>query len=303
MVSGLLLMIGATYFVVYKLRARGRYGPFTEKYLRLPGQSLNEELDKKIEDLMFSFYITTLMPIFYALFYPFLELSLRITYGIFMTFVVGYCLVRFVRIFWQIKKIALGLDGERYTGTELNYLMHQGAWIYHDIPYQYGNIDHVVVASGGVFAVETKAHTKPQKGDGKGRQYKVVHKDGMLKFPDFKPTKEPIDQATTHAKWLSKYLSKKSGEKVDVTPVVALPGWFVDSKSSERVLVINPKRGEFLNRHIVKKVIPEDKLARINGVIDDLARYSNYSTDIIDPDAGEKFDVLFNRKQTKTGIR
>jgi hypothetical protein len=39
--------------------------------------------------------------------------------------------------------------------------MRQGAAAFHDLPAEQFNIDHVVVATEGVFAFETKGFTKP----------------------------------------------------------------------------------------------------------------------------------------------
>jgi len=49
--------------------------------------------------------------------------------------------------------LGLGREGEEYTGQELNFLMSKGAIVYHDIPYIYGNIDHVVIALDKIFAI------------------------------------------------------------------------------------------------------------------------------------------------------
>lgn len=44
----------------------------------------------------------------------------------------------------------LGLLGERAVGEELNHLMRQGAYVFHDVPTaSYGNADHVVIAPKG----------------------------------------------------------------------------------------------------------------------------------------------------------
>ncbi|WP_435550294.1 hypothetical protein, partial [Desulfobacterium sp. N47] len=50
-----------------------------------------------------------------------------------------------------------------------------------------------------------------------------------------------LDQACRQAQWLSKWLSSATGESINVQPVVALPGWYVERKSPNGIPVINPK--------------------------------------------------------------
>ena len=44
--------------------------------------------------------------------------------------------------------------------------MRRGAYVFHDVPADNFNIDHVVVSGQGIFAVETKGFTKPKRGGG-----------------------------------------------------------------------------------------------------------------------------------------
>jgi len=57
-----------------------------------------------------------------------------------------------------------GYDAELSVGQELNQLMRQGAVVFHDLPADGFNIDHVLISALGVFAIETKEYTKPKPG-------------------------------------------------------------------------------------------------------------------------------------------
>jgi hypothetical protein len=98
---------------------------------------------------------------------------------------------------------------------------------FHDMPGTGDwNIDHVAVGTCGVFLIETKARRR--RGSREGQQAHVVIYDGKaLEFPFGRDTKS-IDQARRNANWLSNYLTKKTGEPVEVFPLVVLPGWFVN---------------------------------------------------------------------------
>ena len=50
----------------------------------------------------------------------------------------------------------IGGEAEQWTAAELAKLDDRTWRVYHDVPLRYGNIDHVVVGPGRVYAVETK---------------------------------------------------------------------------------------------------------------------------------------------------
>jgi Nuclease-related domain len=133
-----------------------------------------------------------------------------------------------------------GYDAELAVGQELDQLMRYGATVFHDIPGEHFNIDHVVIAKEGIFAVETKGFTKPRRGG--GRSDATVTFDGKrLAFPTWS-TSEPLEQAERQAAWLSKWLSSAVGAPLQALPVLALPGWFVELNGRGAVRVFNGKQ-------------------------------------------------------------
>jgi len=56
----------------------------------------------------------------------------------------------------RIEKWQRGAEGERLTARALKPLESAGWTIRHDLAGQYGNIDHLVVGTSGVFLLETK---------------------------------------------------------------------------------------------------------------------------------------------------
>src|SRR5690606_15806737 len=58
-----------------------------------------------------------------------------------------------------------GRDGEKAVGQYLERLRVDGAHVFHDVPGQKFNLDHVVIAKSGIYVVETKTYSKPDKGD------------------------------------------------------------------------------------------------------------------------------------------
>jgi hypothetical protein len=51
---------------------------------------------------------------------------------------------------------SLGAEAERWTAGELRKLDRRRWRVFHDVPLRYGNVDHVVIGHGRVYAVETK---------------------------------------------------------------------------------------------------------------------------------------------------
>lgn len=139
----------------------------------------------------------------------------------------------------RLDKLRLGYDAEVAVGQELDQLMRQGAFVFHDFPADQFNIDHIVIAPQGVFAVETKGYSK--RNDLKGKDRARVEFDGkQLRFPMW-TSGEALEQAERQAKWLAAWLSRATGGPIGVAPVLALPGWYVDRKGRGEVQVFSGK--------------------------------------------------------------
>lgn len=105
----------------------------------------------------------------------------------------------------------------------------------------------MVIAPEGVFAVETKGYSKPNRHGGPG-EARVVFDGTHLTFPDWRSDR-PVQQALRQAQWLSKWLSSATGEPVRALPVLALPGWYVERRGLGTVRVFN---GKELATHLLR---------------------------------------------------
>jgi hypothetical protein len=251
-------------------KRKKRRSPFTEKFLRGPGQSLIEKLNDINAELvgylgsMIAVPLAVYAGIISDLYFQNKMLSsssvfLYTAFGIVFT---GYLLVKIVRLLNLRRATRLGFEGEVATGQELNQMMLQGYHVFHDFVADKFNIDHVVVGPAGVFAVEAKVRTKPVS-DNKAVGAKVTYDGRCLHFPQWKEVK-PLEQAKSQAIWLEKWLSSATGEKTLVRPVVALPGWYVTRTSPEGIPVINekqfkgiakPTNGNILDNRRIKSIV------------------------------------------------
>jgi hypothetical protein len=136
-----------------------------------------------------------------------------------------------------------------------------GFEVYHDVPFDSFNIDHVLVGSPGVFSVETKTRRKPD-GKTRNKQFRVVFDGACLRWPWGTDT-DALEQASRNAQTLAQWLSGAVGERVLVTAVLTLPGWMVDRNAASKVVhVLNPKeiaklvdgQPENLNETLIKRI-------------------------------------------------
>jgi hypothetical protein len=240
----------ALYFTVILARRwfhlRGKRNPIADNLLRGPGHTLNVERESNLLDLMAHIAVGPAIPvILYALYLSQISEGRNPGTEIVVLFVaagigaLGYTAFRVVKTVKRLRDVGLGFEAENAVGQELNWLMRDGFAVFHDIPGDKEfNVDHVVLGPSGVFAVETKGRGKPLRKN--GAEYVVEHVDGELVFPGWKE-KEPIEQARRNARWLEKWLSSAVGERIEVKPVLAIPGWWIERKSPSDVAIINSK--------------------------------------------------------------
>ncbi len=254
----------------YRRRKKKR-SPFTDNFLRRPGQSLLRQLDDINMEISLSFFYIVVIPLaIYAVhvsqsYFGGVEETLMRTVAVFISGAVFtvFFLIRLMKFLNRKKVIQLGYEGEVEVGQRLNQMMLEGMHVYHDFPAEMFNIDHIVVGSSGVYAIETKARSKPTTNN-KAADAKVIYNGKSLKFPSWTDTKT-LDQAKRQVVWLSRWVSSAVGEQVSVQPIVALPGWFVERQvSADGMFVINPKqfksvikprKGYMLDDSMIKRII------------------------------------------------
>eukprot|EP00456_Euglypha_rotunda_P075018 TRINITY_DN690_c2_g1_i3.p1 TRINITY_DN690_c2_g1~~TRINITY_DN690_c2_g1_i3.p1 ORF type:complete len:245 (-),score=39.95 TRINITY_DN690_c2_g1_i3:214-948(-) len=197
------------------------------------------------------------------------RISISVISGIVVTVFLGS---RLMRTMTQLKYLSLGLEGELATGEELNQLMLDGCRVFHDIPYPYGNIDHVVVCTSGVYAVNSKMLGKPKDGEGKA-DIIVDQQSGVVRFPD-REYRIPTAQFESEKRWLSTYLTGAVGQQIDVEPILALPGWFVKERIGRGlVFVINPhkpKKFFIRNREVLRPEVVQQVAHQLEQLVRDV---------------------------------
>ncbi len=217
--------------------------PLKSKPLRNPGESLDRELDDLFYDGVYTYASIALFLVIIALLEwwrwfndspPAPKL-----YTAFAVVAVLVAIWNIRRTRSRISNVKLGRDGEKAVGQYLESLREAGAKVFHDIPAGGFNLDHVVIHTTGVYVIETKTLSKPNRG-----QARLIFDGETVSKGGLAPDRNPIQQVRAERKWLVDLLKESTGRDFFAKAVVLYPGWYIEStgagKSSE-VWVLNPK--------------------------------------------------------------
>lgn len=215
--------------------------PLTDKPLRNPGQSIEEQrqtlIDKALEPVLMAGLLAVMAALEWHRYYfprppsPKLFTALAVL-------AVGYAGFRVWRVLPKARALRQAMEGERAVGQFLERLRQDGYQVFHDVVGSGFNVDHVVIGPAGILTVETKTFSKPRRGEAK-----VVCDGQRILVEGLEPDRDPIVQGKAQASWLRSLLAESTGRKFPVRPVILFPGWFVeqDRASRREFWVLNPK--------------------------------------------------------------
>jgi hypothetical protein len=214
--------------------------PLKAKPLRYPGQSIDDEIQNKLEDFFLYFMVIT--GFFMLIIFEWQQWfdkkpddPVRIT--IICVLIICFYVYKVARTRRNIVRLKMARDGEKVVGQYLDDLQRSGARVLHDIIGENFNIDHVIIARQGLFVVDTKTYSKPIKG-----QAKIHIENNRVYANGMEIERNPIEQSKALSKWLFELLEESTGKKFPIRPVVVFPGWFVDPiNNNGDVWVLNPK--------------------------------------------------------------
>lgn len=253
-----------------------RKNPINTHLLRSPGQSLLDEMEDISIDLFSYLLVTPFISLYFYASYLSSNKSntLLILFGISLILGLLFIGKKIIKLSNKREKLRLGYDAELAVGQELNLLMRNGFYVFHDVNLKNTlsefNIDHVVVGKSGVFAVETKGRSKPVESIGKDSS-KVEFDGKKLIFPQWEEDK-PVEQAKRQANALQKWLTSAVGETITTRAVLALPGWYTSTTKKTDVAVINGKNPEKFFNMPRDVVLSEKQIKQIAHQLENLCR-------------------------------
>lgn len=149
-------------------------------------------------------------------------------------------------------RLRRAIDAQARTAVQLNLLMRQKYWVFHDVHVRGHRINHVVIGERGVFCVESLWRQPKGQLGWSGRQpapkAEVVFDGNELRFPGWSE-RETLTHADHQARTLGPWLAAEAGEPEANVPTfgaIALPGWQVTSTDWKRLLVFNPSTPKML---------------------------------------------------------
>ena len=87
-----------------------------------------------------------------------------------------------------------------------------GYHIFHDIPADGFNLDHVAIGPAGVLCIETKTYGKPISG-----QTIISFEQGQVLVNGYALTRNPIEQVKWNAKWLMDMMEEMTSRRFFTT--------------------------------------------------------------------------------------
>ena len=244
-----------------------------ESMRRPPGAYLGQKLVTQTHEAMSHIALLCFLSVILSLLMYTRALSSGIVMGLLILIFGGwfiYTMRKLVKLQEDIRKNRLGYECELVVGQALNLLMLDGWHVFHDVQINKKkefNIDHILVGTGGVFAVETKGKSKPRSKPGLNGQkmHEVIYENGILYFPpDSYTDKDITKQAKEQSRDAHEWLTQATGQDVPVHPVVVLPGWYIkrEGRVDVPVLALNAipkyflgKQNQVLSPERVKQVV------------------------------------------------
>jgi hypothetical protein len=244
-----MLIVGSLF--MWRIRRRKERPPEKFRLLRGPGETLRRRVQKADDDLALYVWIGAFAPLFLGwgllivavrLPKPFVLAGAGIALMVFAgtLLVAGFLLFRF---FHRRRNDFLGYLGERLVAEYLEPLVGEGYRVFHDVPAEGRekkfNLDHVTVGPTGVAVVETKTRRKK-----KGREGFAEHEvtsDGKRLIWPWGEEDLNIKQVQAEADWLRDWIYKRTAIRLEIKPIVVIPGWYVKERAIVAVRVANQK--------------------------------------------------------------
>lgn len=215
--------------------------PLKEAPLRNPGQGLDEWISSLFSNWMTGYGVVVAGLVFLAIMEWVGALAnlprLPWLYTIIAAIAIGFATRDLMRVKRKLQRAKLGRDGERAVAQILAANFGNDARVFHDVPGEGFNLDHVVICPRGIYVIETKTFSK-RPGDAR-----VVF-DGKRVLVDGRaPSRDPVIQVRAAAGWLKRLLQDSTHRSLEVRGIVAFPGWYVENSRARGsdIWVLEPK--------------------------------------------------------------
>lgn len=142
------------------------------------------------------------------------------------------------KVVWR-QQLRLHRDANVAIGHQLRQIAPGTSRVYHEVATGAGVVDHVVVGQSGIYAVNVVPRRPARDGS-------VQLVENELHFSTTERTQSIVETAAKTSR-LEREFRKLLGHKVRVRSVIAVPGWEVESQTSEKHLVVNERNLSMLS--------------------------------------------------------
>lgn len=246
----------------------GKRLPIDEPPLRTPAQGVWEQFDDALANLSFCIAVPVILLVFLvfdwirtSLGKPFIWWTMYalVSLAIWLLFsVIPLFLARRYR--GRLRDLNMGAMAETIVGQTLESAREDLVYVFHDIVVNKGkrtwNIDHVAIGPSGIFVVETKGRSKPEKGN-----VEIRYDRKQLVFSDGGCDDAPLRQCEANAGYVRDLLTGLLAEKrnavcrfdgrrpLPIVPVLVYPGWFIDLSSVRKAPI------QITNHKLIRGVV------------------------------------------------
>jgi hypothetical protein len=253
--------------------------PLKDKPLRNPGQSLQREIDKVYENDVTESALLITITVFLSVvcwliwFFKVPPLTTAVVSTVYAVAGTVYGIWKLNKTKQHIKLLKMARDGEKTVAEHLEELRNEGCHVLHDLVGQNFNIDHIIVSSKGIFAVETKTRSKI------GDKNEIVEFNGeYIKIDGYDISEDINIQTEAQRVSLKKILQESTGKSFHIRSVVTFPGWFVKHTGRNKdgnLSVLNPNQIQSFMKYQSSVLSDED----VNLVTFHLKRYIRTKVD------------------------
>ncbi len=201
-----------------------------------------------------------------------------ITATVIAAIVVAGCAYWLVAIRKRLIRLRQGLDGEKAVGQYLEKHREPDWRVFHDIPCNGFNIDHLLVAPQGIFVIETKTYSKRCSG-----QRPIKYDGDALYVNGGPPNRRPIRQAQNARDWLQDQLQRDTERTYPLRGVVIFPDWYIEGPGDYgrvEIWVLNQQALPEFMKHEPTRMSEEDMdrvCDRIRDLVDRLSQAATES--------------------------
>lgn len=240
-----------------------------------------EALQKKIRDTEWSFVDILYYPLSFGLLTIFAWLT---TIGVLVFNWISAILFSLITVILSIRaykkfrkakdtlsKYRKGLEGERFVGELLNKMSSDSIRVFHDIPGDRFNVDHIIVSTCGVFVIETKHFDRT-----KGHEFYFDGNMIQRKMPNGKIVLCPklLPQMDGEARFIHDEIKRRTEMDIHVIKVAIIIGCYIHVPSENNIKQYFDKYW-ITNERLFEKMFKEEKEIYDDSVVKLISTHMN----------------------------